>query len=147
MGLLARERRQDGDDGEEGGRELMLGLPSIAIYAIGAALLFGAGAWSGHKVTSNAWKAEQLEVERKAAEQYRADVDSLNEKVAKHESEKERLRTLALANRKVVDRVVEKPVYRDTVCWDDDGLRAIRAIGAEPLADPGKPPDGLPARP
>lgn len=78
---------------------------------------------------------------------YHAGVDAQRELVAKAASEKEKLRKLERGDQAAagheadkvqirtefktiiqeVERVVEKPVYRDTVCFDDDGLRLIAA--------------------
>ena len=54
-----------------------------------------------------------------------------------HEADKAKIRTEFLTITQEVERVVEKPVYRD-VCFDDDGLRLIgaaisgRASASEP---------------
>ena len=44
---------------------------------------------------------------------------------------------------KTVERVVEKPVYRN-VCFDDDGMRLANAALAGAAATPAKPPHPLP---
>lgn len=103
----------------------MPGIP-IWAYALVAALIFGAGATAGHKVTSNAWKAEQAEVIEKAVADYKAEAAKENVASAKTEDRKDEIRTVYQTVTKTVDRIVERPVYRNT-CIDDDGLRAVNA--------------------
>lgn len=56
------------------------------------------------------------------------------------DAQRERIRVIT----KEVDRVVDRPIYRDGVCLDDDGLRLIaNAVAGPELA--GEPASALPA--
>jgi hypothetical protein len=119
-------------------------MPTLAIYVTLVLLIYAAGATSGFKVESWRWSAAELaatqavESDRVAKETKEAAAAT---QVAQTE-EKERVvyRTIV----QTVDRIVEKPVYRDRVCLDADGLRAANSalLGT---AAPGQPDPALPA--
>lgn len=118
-------------------------MPTIAIYAIVAAFLFASGAASGVKLTSDHYKAAELDQQK----QYAADLEAAMKRqvdASQHlEEQKDEQRIVYQTITKTVDRIVEKPVYRN-VCLDDDGLRAANAALARPAAAAGGPHPSVP---
>ena len=107
------------------------------IAALAAAVIaFGAG-WQ-----VRAWKAGAEEATRLQAEQSDAAKRALrtDQAAVKHEATKAAIRQQIQTITQEVERVIEKPVYRN-VCLDDDGLRLI----TEALTDPGQPAPAMPA--
>jgi hypothetical protein len=98
-------------------------LSLYAIVALVAALASGAGVW---KV--QAWRYDSRELQRQEAqhEKERMDRRSVDMAASVHEADKRQIETQFKTITKEVERVVEKPVYRN-VCFDDDGLRALSA--------------------
>lgn len=124
----------------------MLGLNPTTLLAslVGALALFGAGAWAGHKVTSNAWEAEQAAQERALREGYVRQVEEANARAEEAERQIQAIRAGTRVVTRYVDRIVERPVYRDTVCLDSDGLRAIDTALGRAAPDPGLADDSMP---
>lgn len=86
------------------------------------------------KATAAAAKAQKL-----AADAYAAQTERLNQVVQQLEDSKNAKQIIYRTITQQVDRVVERPVYRN-VCLDDDGLRLINAAAAgKAPTDPGKP--------
>lgn len=117
----------------------MFGLNPYALAAKAGVVLaiLLIGIWIGHKVTSDAWKADQLGIEEAAIAKYKADL-ALNDQAARKLEVKAgaidvQYRTIV----KTVDRIVEKPVYGN-VCLDDDGLRAANSALQRPAETAGK---------
>lgn len=118
---------------------LMYGLLALAVLgALGG--IYGAGYRSGSNSVMNEWQTasrEQRERELKAG-QKAAEKKEVGDQKAK------------VIYRKItqeVERVVEKPVYRN-VCLDPDGLRIARDAIRGEVSDPAKPDESLrpPAR-
>lgn len=123
-------------------------LPAVRQYLtlIVAAAAFAAGAWIGHGMTAASYRkdiiAEQgakIEAIKKAADavhQAAVEADQHAQELEKARAQREIVyRTIT----KQVDKIVDRPVYRN-VCLDDDGLRVINdALRGEAAADPGKP--------
>lgn len=63
---------------------------------------------------------------------------------ARYEGHRAQLQQHARVITKEIDRVVEKPVYRDGLCFDADGLRLLSESIAG-AADPGQPAAAVPA--
>lgn len=106
---------------------------TAAIIVAVALSSFGAG-WKVNGWRRDAAEAQQTESRmredakaREAAQdlghenQQRADAAS-----TKGESDFDKIKTQFQVVTQTVDRIVEKPVYRN-VCFDDDGLRALRS--------------------
>lgn len=70
-------------------------------------------------------------------------LERIDQAAVGHEADKSQIRTQIKTIIKEVDRVVQKPVLRDTVCFDDDGLRLIRAA-LGPAASAGEPAPAVP---
>lgn len=109
--------------------------------ALLAAFLSGAGTW---KVQD--WRYAAKDKERmEAAQEARRMAEKRGDGAAVgHEGDKVKIRKVFVPINQEVERVVEKPVYRD-VCFDDDGLRLVAtAILATPTASQ---PAGTVSRP
>jgi hypothetical protein len=117
----------------------MYGLLALAVLgALGG--IYGAGYRSGSNAVHNEWQTasrEQRDREAKAG-QKAAEKKEAGDQKAK------------IVYRKItqeVERVVEKPVYRN-VCLDPDGLRIARDAISGKITDPAKPDESVrpPAR-
>jgi hypothetical protein len=103
----------------------------LLITGIGGAI---AGALCGWQVHS--WKAdaEKLDALVAADMQRRVIVMTIDKAAEGFERDRVEIRTKFVTITQEVERVVEKPFYRDA-CFDDDGLRQLSAaIGATPAA-------------
>lgn len=110
-----------------------------AAAALVAAVLAFSGAWKIQDWRHGAQEAARLEQEREAQVLRARSVDTA---AASHEANREQLATEFKVITREVERVVEKPIYRN-VCLDDDGLRVIgKAIGA--AGNPGQPAPAVP---
>ena len=110
-----------------------------AAAALAAAALAFAGAWKVQDWRYGAQEAARLEQEREARVLRARSVDNA---AASHEVEREQVAAEFKVITREVERIVEKPVYRN-VCLDDDGLRVIgKAIGAS--SNPSQPASAVP---
>lgn len=109
----------------------------VGAAALGA-VVAGSTAWQVQDWRFGAKEGERLQAVREQA--------ARNERVADkgaaaHEADRARIRKEFITITQEVERVVEKPVYRN-VCLDDDGLRILeRAITGESAA--GEPASAL----
>jgi len=98
-------------------------IPLPIIVAGLAALLAFTSAWKiqdwRHDAAELARKEDESELVRLRAK--KSDAAAVN-----HEEFKERERVVYQVITETVDRIVERPVYRSTVCLDADGLRALQ---------------------
>ena len=109
--------------------------------AIALALVW-AGFYGGWKVQAWRYAASAAEAAEQAREAQVLRAKSADAAAASHEAEREQLATEFKVITREVERIVEKPVYRN-VCLDDDGLRVIgQAIGA--ARNPGQPASAVP---
>ena len=92
----------------------------VAIALI-AAVLSGASTWRVQDWRYAAKDKERLEAT--ARDRMRAE-KSIDVAAVGHEGDKVRIRKVFVPINQEVERVIEKPVYRD-ICFDDDGLRLI----------------------
>lgn len=111
---------------------------AIAVAAIGVGF---AGGWQ-----TRGWKASHDE-----AAQARADArtalaraEKVDGAAAGLEQSKERIRVQTVTLTREVERLVDRPVYRDR-CLDDDGLRLVAAAAAGASAPAGEPAPAVPA--
>ncbi len=108
---------------------------ALASLAIG----FGAG-W---KVQGWRWSAADGERATSTAEVQRLRQMAADAAAGRHEAARATLAARRIVITREVDRVVEKPVYRN-VCLDADGLRILAAaVGA--ASAPGEPAPAVPA--
>lgn len=102
----------------------------LAAFAAG-----GASAWQVQNWRHDAQEKDRIEQEAKerGIRAQRGDIAA-----AGHEGDKRAIEIEYREITKEVERVVEKPVYRD-VCLDDDGLRVLRsAIGGASAGQPAR---------
>lgn len=109
------------------------------LAALAAAIAVGFFAvW---KVTSNAYDAGMLKLERQHQEQIAAQVQRANDIAQKYEDARDNVKTVYRTIEKAVATIVNRPVYRDCVL-DADGLRIWNEANegsAAALANPAVP--------
>lgn len=109
-------------------------MPSVAIYALLAIGIFGGGFLGGYRVESWHAQAREAAAVDAAVAQYKAEAVKANEAAAALEQQKDKTHVVYQTITKTVDRIVERPVYRDRACLDASGLRAANAALAGPAA-------------
>lgn len=113
-----------------------------AFYLVAVLGIALTGFASGVKYEKGVWaQAEQkAQVNQRATERLqRQNTDTAAEI---HEGDKTKLRVVYRTITEEVERVIEKPVYRD-VCLDDDGLRILRSAVAGANGAAGEPANSL----
>jgi hypothetical protein len=92
----------------------------LVVGALSAAIAFGSG-W-----TVQGWKRDSADLSRQedAAELVRLRARTADAAAVSNEEFKERERVVYQTITETVDRIVERPVYRN-ICLDPDGLRAL----------------------
>lgn len=110
----------------------------------GALALLATGALGGWHV--RAWKAGADDAERLRAEARTAlnRAESIDGAAGRLEQRKEAIRVQTVTLTREVERLVDRPVYRDR-CIDDDGLRLITAAAAGTAAPASQPASAVPA--
>lgn len=103
------------------------------------------GFLEGRKFEEGIAARANLVAEQAFQQAYEAQAGRYNVAAAKLEEAKAKRRVVERTITKEVDRVVEKPVYRN-VCLDADGLRVANdALAGEVSADPAQPHAAVPA--
>lgn len=112
----------------------------LVVGALAAAVAFGSG-W-----TVQGWRRDAADLERQEdfAELVRLRARTADKAAEVHEVFKERERVVYQTITETVDRIVERPVYRDTVCLQPDGLRALSDAIHGRSSDPGQPSPAVP---
>lgn len=111
----------------------------LAAALAGAAIAF-AGAWQ-----IQAWRADSAELKRTQAaktEFLKREKEAYAPSVA-HEQFKQRERVVYEVITETVDKIIERPVYRN-VCIDPDGLRSLNAAVRGSADDPSQPRPAVP---
>jgi len=105
----------------------------VAIALLGLVLGFGGG-WK-----TQAWRYDSAELDRSraASRDQLKKIERVDDAAAKHETFKAKEQIRYVYRTQLVDRIVERPVYRDA-CFDDDGLRVLNdaIAGREPAGEP-----------
>lgn len=111
----------------------------LVVAAIAGSLAFGSG-WTVH-----GWRRDAADLARQedAAELARLKARTADTAAEVHEVFKERERVVYQTITETVDRIVERPVYRN-VCLDADGLRALSDAIHGRASDPGQPSPAVP---
>lgn len=117
---------------------------SWALHLVLALAIFTAGGAAGIKWHAGVDAQRELAVHEAAAKATQKKLERIDMAAANHEADKAQIGAQIKTIIKEVDRVVEKPVYRDTVCFDDDGLRLIRAAIASDAAAASEPAPAVP---
>ena len=113
---------------------------------LAATLLAGAllGGWGAHQVTAWAYRSQQLKTAERAAKDLARAVEQQDRAVAAYIESRGNAETIYKTITRRVDKIVERPVYRN-VCLDADGLQQLRAaIAGRAAPEPGPAP-ALPA--
>ncbi len=121
-------------------------MSTLLIQAVVAVGIFLAGMAGGIKwhAGQDAIKEQAREVNQRATERLRR--QNSNTAAVAHEADKIVIKKEFLPITQEVDRVVEKPVYRN-VCLDADGLSVIRSAISRANGDPSEPGDAVPTGP
>lgn len=97
-----------------------------AIQLVIALAIFAGGMASGIKYHAGVTAQRYLKAHESAARATAQKLDRIDVAAVGHETDKAKIRTEFRTITQEVERVVEKPVYRN-ICFDDDGLRLIAA--------------------
>ena len=102
--------------------------------AIIAAAIAATAAWQ----TQN-WRHDAIELARvrvEARDQVKR-IEHVDVAAVKHETFKAKEEVRYVERTKIVDRIVDRPVYRNA-CFDDDGLQQLNAAiaGRDPASEP-----------
>ena len=116
---------------------------SWALQLALALVIFAAGGGAGIKWHAGINAQRELAEHEATAKATQKKLERIDQAAAGHEADKVQIRTQIKTIVQEVERVVEKPVYRDTVCFDDDGLRLIRAA-LGPTAAASEPAPAVP---
>lgn len=116
--------------------------PYLIVIALVALLAAAGGGYGvGYDHAANACEAARAKAVDKALVEYKARASQQNKVAEKLEVDDAKADAVYRTITKTVDRVVERPVYRN-VCLDADGLRNVNAALAGAAANPGQP-DGV----
>lgn len=120
-------------------------LPAVPLPLIAAVVAVSLAAGAGGAWKVQAWRWAAADAERV---QQQAEANRMAEKRSGAAGlAYERSRAAAAVERQIVyqevERVVDRPVYRDRECLDADGVRLVNAAGQQPvpagIADPAVP--------
>ena len=113
---------------------------AIAVLLAAVVAAFAAG-WQAQGWRWRAADADRLETQR---ESERIAARVVDQAAGAHEVERAAIRIQREVVTREVDRIVDRPVYRDGVCLDADGLRLV-AAAVGPGSAASQPAPGLPA--
>lgn len=110
---------------------------SLAAKLVLAILLVLGGGAAGIRWEKGQQALREQQQREDEAKAYARRLDRQDGAAQGHERDKERMRVQFVTITEEVERVVEKPIYRD-VCLDDDGLRILRRAidGSEAASEP-----------
>lgn len=117
-----------------------MNLTSISIVG---AVMFGAGLWSGWDWRAAKCDAAIAAMVAAAQGAKDAEAEKAHEAASGLEQDNAEAQVIYREITVEVDRIVERPVYRDR-CLDDDGLRAANRALAGPRAAAAEPHRALP---
>jgi len=125
-------------------------LPSLLLYGFLALAIIGSLGGISYKIHDAGYQQAKQECERAAAEQREAEAKQASKAATKLEASDAKAKVVYRTIRQTVDKVVEKPVYRN-VCLDDPGLRVANdALSGRAPAATAKPdgtvPGAVPAK-
>ena len=115
---------------------------SWALQVVLALVIFAAGGAAGIKYHAGVDAQRELVAHEAAAKATQKKLEQVDQAAVAHEKDKVQIRTQIKTVIQEVERIVEKPVYRN-VCLDDDGLRVLRAA-IRPAAAASQPAPAVP---
>lgn len=119
--------------------------PNLIIAALVLAIvLAGGGYWKGWSDRAARCEALAAQASSQSGKQAIIELKAANEAGEMLETENVKERIVYRTITQQVDRIVERPVYRDGACLDADGLRIVNAATAGKAADPGQPDSPVP---
>lgn len=118
---------------------------AVPIWVKPVAILLAAGACFSGGWTANDWRRDSKALEQKQADDKEAfrRSEREGEKGRAFEQDKSQIVKQLRPIIREVERVVEKPVYRN-LCLDDDGMRLLRSAIAGPEVPASEPLRTLP---
>lgn len=116
---------------------------SLLLYGLIALAILAALAGIGRSIYNAGFDAAKLECEEAAREQREIEVAQAAEAGTKLENGNAKAKIVYRTITRDVDKIVERPVYRN-ICLDSDGLRNANAALIGALTPAGKPDDGMP---
>jgi hypothetical protein len=117
---------------------------SWAAQLVAALAIFAGGIAAGIKWQIGVVATRDLAAQQAALKERARQLDRIDVAATGHERDKAQIRTEFLTITQEVERVVQKPFYRDE-CFDDDGLQQLRAAagGAASAGEPARAVPGL----
>lgn len=115
----------------------------LALLAAAFVAAFVAGATVNGWRLSAKYDAERITAAKAAKEAYDAKAKQYNDAAQALEAAKNEREIVYRTITKQVEKVIERPVYRNA-CLDDSGLRIVNDALAGRASDPAKPATGLP---
>ena len=108
---------------------------------LGATVLVGValGGYAAYWVTSAAYRLERTKIAERASRDLVRAVERQDRAITDYLKDQDRARIEYRTITRRVDKIVERPVYRN-VCLDDDGLQQLRAAIAGRADQPGPAP-------
>lgn len=118
--------------------------PTLLAYGIGAIVILGMIGTGVYKIHDAGYQSAKAECERAGAAQREAESKQAVEAATGKEKEDAKAKVVYRTITRSVDKVVEKPIYRN-VCLEPDGLRDANVAlsgGTQPITP--KPHRGVP---
>lgn len=113
---------------------------ALLVTAMACGLAFGAG-WKVHSWKTGAERSAELVAQQRDAMRRMERADGA---AGRHEATRAALAKDREVITREVEKLVDRPVYRDGVCLDDDGLQQLRAALAGAHPDSGQPAGPVP---
>lgn len=113
----------------------------LIVYLIAGAAILGMLSLIAYRIHDAGYQQAKAECERAAAAQREKEQKQANTAATKLEKDNAKAKIVYRTITKTVDKIVERPVYRN-VCLDADGLHSVNAALAgalTPAAEPDKP--------
>jgi hypothetical protein len=116
----------------------------IVGFLVALAGSVASGYWKGHGDAARDAQVEQGKAIQVALNDYKARTSQAAAAAQTLENKDAQTTVVYRTIKQEVEKIVDRPVYRN-VCFDDDGLRAANAALGRTAADPGKPDATVPA--
>ncbi|MGH7260147.1 MAG: hypothetical protein ACREI9_05630 [Nitrospiraceae bacterium] len=114
----------------------------LLAFVIWSAVLVGGGFWKGMAIEADRCEVRIGKLTMDAAQRRETELGRAIVSATKLEKRNAETKVVFREITKTVDRIVERPTYRN-VCLDDDGLRAVNAALAGSRADSAESGSGV----